>query len=183
MGMFDTIHLPEPLQLPGCVKGVTEFQTKAFGCLLEDYTIGSVLSDSPVLIGVVPETAWCEPEKEEEKGGFIPVYITVWHSILVGVYASPEEAEARLREVDRADLIAWLDEAQRQTRRWQRCFRGLVADIRELRERQQESNEDDKQDSRFRTLIHRLPDEILQGPDPLGAILDKNRNQKKPDGG
>lgn len=108
---------------------------------------------------------------------------TIWHNILVGVYASQEEAEARLREVDRADLIAWLDEAQRQTRRWQRCFRGLVADIRELRERQQESNEDDKQDSRFRTLIHRLPDEILQGPDPLGAILDKNRNQEKTDGG
>ena len=100
MGMFDTIHLPEPLQPPGCVKGVTEFQTKAFGCLLEDYAIGSVLSDSPVLIGVVPETVWCEPEKEEEKGGFIPVYITVWHNVLVGVYASPEEAEARLREVD-----------------------------------------------------------------------------------
>lgn len=39
MGIIDTIHLPEPLQLPGCVKGVTEFLTNAFGCLLEDLSV------------------------------------------------------------------------------------------------------------------------------------------------
>jgi hypothetical protein len=98
MGMFDTIHLPVPLQLPGCEKGVTDFQTKAFGSLLEDYTIGSCCRASPVLIGVVPETAFgVKSDKVEgESGTFVHcVSGYVWHCILVGVYAEPERKRKR----------------------------------------------------------------------------------------
>jgi predicted transcriptional regulator len=102
---------------------------------------------------------------------------------LVGVYSNPAEAETRLREVDRADLIAWLDEAQRKTRHWKRRYETLFAEVNELRERQKETAEESEQSSRLRSLIHRLPDELVNGPDPLGEILENNRNREKFDGG
>ena len=60
MGMFDTIHLPEPLQLPGCVKGVTVFQTKASGCLFEDLRVPVSADRDPFCLVTVKEHNWME---------------------------------------------------------------------------------------------------------------------------
>lgn len=178
MGLFDTVHLPEPLRLPGCDEPVTEVQTKVFGNLMEDYVVGSVIQHSPVLIGVVEETIWCRPKLQGTQGTTHPVYFTIWHGILAGVYLDRAEAEARLRTVDRADLIAWLDEAQKKSRAWRGRYRSLFADVREWQERQQDTEEKAENEKSFRRLLRRLPDEIIQTPDPLAAILDLHRKKE-----
>ena len=40
MGMYDTIHLPEPIDCAACEAHITSTQTKAFDSTLEDYWIG-----------------------------------------------------------------------------------------------------------------------------------------------
>ena len=142
MGMFDTIRLSEALQVPGLPEPVTEIQTKKFGRLLLEYTIGSVLQDSPVLYGLVEESIWCPPQGDEEKGTNYPVYLVVWHNILAGVFLDAKEAEKRLHTVDRLDLIRWLDEAQRTTYLWKRLYWKFYADISEWHQRQNEKDSD-----------------------------------------
>jgi len=78
MGLFDTIHLSEPLRLAECDGPVTEIQTKEFGSAMRDYFVGSVLDESPVLIGVVEESIWCEPREEGGEGKLHPVYLAIW---------------------------------------------------------------------------------------------------------
>ncbi len=97
MGLFDTVHLSEPLELPGCEEPVIEIQTKHFGSVMAHYTVGSILSQSPVLIGVLEETVWWKGETEGEEGTLVPVYFAIWHRILAGVYLDTKEAEERLR--------------------------------------------------------------------------------------
>jgi len=183
MGLFDTVHLSNPLRLPESDRPVTHFQTKEFGSAMRDFTIGSVLNESPVLIGVVKDSVWCEPREKGGKGTSHPVYIAVWHRILAGVYLDPAEAEARLRSVDRLDLIAWLDEAQRAARRWRRRYRSLFADVDEWRERQAEDGTEAEEEKRFRFRFHRLSDDILKAPDPLAALLESHRQSESEDDG
>jgi len=182
MGLFDTVHLSEPIRLAECDKLVTEIQTKEFGNAMRDYFIGSVLDQSPVLIGVVEESVWCEPREEGGEGKLHPVYFAIWHRILAGVYLDSSEAEERLHTVDRLDLIAWMDQAQRESRQWQRRYHRLFSDVKEWQERRDEPKEPaDSKKRRF--LFHRLPDEIMQAPDPLAAILASHKKQETEDVG
>jgi len=56
--------------------------------------------------------------------------------------------------MDRLDSISWLDEAQRSSRHWKERFYRLRA-------------------------MFRLPDEILNSPDPVAAILESHRHGAK----
>ncbi|MCC5840727.1 MAG: hypothetical protein JJT96_11430 [Opitutales bacterium] len=179
MGLFDTIHFKEPLQVPGWKQPVTGMQTKHFGSFMQDYTVGSLLPESPVLIGVVEDALWCAPEEKGGEGRTHPVYFAIWHRILAGVYLDAGQAEERLRTVDRLDLITWLDQAQRQTRVWKNRYHRLYADVREWHERQTEAEPPDERAAAFRRLRHRLPEEILHAPDPLKAILEKHAKQEE----
>ena len=182
MGLFDTIHLSEPLHLAGCDQPVTEIQTKEFGNTMRDYFIGSVLDQSAVLTGVVEGSVWCETGGTGGEGQLHPVYFAVRHRILAGVYLDPSAAEERLKTVDRLDLIGWLDEAQRESRRWKQRYHRLFSDVEEWHERSQEP-EESTDSKKARLLFHRLPDEILQAPDPLAAILASHRKQESEDVG
>lgn len=163
---------------------VTELQTKEFGSAMRDYTVGSVLCESPVLIGVVEESIWIASREKGEAGTLHPVYLAIWHRILAGVYFDPDEAEARLKAIDRLDLIAWLDQAQRDARRWQRRYHALFADVKEWTERRVETETEARieaepeQTKRYRSLFHHLPDDILKAPDPLAAILEMHREKE-----
>ena len=179
MGLFDTVHFPEPLEVPGCDELVTEVQTKQFGNLMQNYRVGSFLQESPVLIGVVEDSIWCKPKVEGEKGTTHPVYFAIWHRILAGVYLDSSRAEDRVRTVDRLDLITWLDEAQRKTLSWQRRYHGLFRDVAEWQERQHESQEEGNEKDSLRRIWRRLPDEVLQSSDPLAAILALHREKEK----
>ena len=84
--MFDTIHLKEPLICPDCGTKVSSIQTKHFDSCMADFKIGSVLSGSPVLIGIVKETLWCNAcYKAGKQPSESPVYLVIWHSLLAGV--------------------------------------------------------------------------------------------------
>lgn len=179
--MFDTIHFKKPLICPVCGAEESSLQTKHFDSCMAHFKIGSVLSGSPVLIGIIKETLWCDAcHKAGRHPAESPVYLIVWHSLLAGVEQDLAKAEARLAAVDRLDLIAWLDEAQREVARWSRSYRKLFSDVSRWHEHLTRPPEPEpagaeaERHRAFRRLFS-LPDEILAAPDPLAAILAANK--------
>jgi hypothetical protein len=190
MGMFDTIRLEEPLRCPECGAAHSEIQTHEFGDIMAVYGIGSVLSCASVYSGIIKESLWCSACHKAGKESNSPVFVVVWHSVLVAVEQDLARAEARLREVDRLDLIGWLNEAQRRADRWERCYYSLFGDVRKWQEhlaREAEPEpgtaaDDDPEVTRRRAALLRLwglPDEILQAPDPLAAILEEAKVRER----
>jgi hypothetical protein len=188
--MFDTIHVKTPLVCPTCSAEISSLQTKELSDTMSHFKIGSVLRDSPVLSGIVKETLWCDAchtAKREQTNP--PVYLVIWHSILAGVEQDLAKAEARLAAVDRLDLIAWLDEAQRETARWRRHYHSLHHDVQRwhqhlARAATPEPEATGKAAVRSRAFqrLFDLPQEILTAPDPLAAILAKNEHaDEEPD--
>ncbi len=184
MGMFDTIHLKQPLVCPVCGAGQNSYQTHAFEDVMANYEIGSLVRGG-ILSGIVNETLWCSACHKAGERSESPVYLVIWHSILVGVEQDLARAEARLASVDRLDLIGWLDEAQRETEKWRRRYYGLFNDLHRWHEhlaRQQNpeparEGETSEQVER-RTALSRLwglSEEILSAPDPLAAIMERNK--------
>ena len=145
------------------------------------FKIGSVLSGSPVLTGIIKERLWCEACRKAGQSSESPVYLVVWHSLLAGVEQDLAKAESRLATVDRLDLIGWLDEAQREAARWRRNYHGLFHDITRWHEhlaRAAEPEPTGENAERMRAFRHLfdLPEEILTAPDPLAAILAANKH-------
>ena len=181
MGMFDTIHVKKPLVCPACGAEESSLQTKHFDSCMEHFKIGSVVSGSPLLIGIIKETLWCGAcHKAGRQSADSPVYLVIWHSLLAGVEQDLVKAEARLAAVDRLDLIAWLDEAQREAARWSRNYHKLFSDVSRWHEhltRPPEPEPTGAESERHRAFrrLFSLPDEILTAPDPLAAILAANK--------
>lgn len=171
MGLFDTVRFDEPLRVPGWVHTVTETQTKHFGSSMQVYTVGSLLPETPVLLGVVEDDLWCKPEQAGDPGRTHPVYFVIWHRILAGVFLDFEKAEERLRTVDRLDLVAWLDRAQKRSQHWEARFRNLFADVNAWHTHQTDGAPATEREAILRGLRHPLPDHILEAPDPLAQIL------------
>lgn len=181
MGMFDTILFKKPLACPSCGAEITSLQTKDFECVLASYQIGSVLRGGSVHSGIIQETLWCDAcNKAGRSPANSPVYLVVWHTVLAGVEQELAKAEARLAAVDRLDLIAWLDEAQRETDNWHRRYSKLHSDVARWHEHLtnppgvEPADDEGKRQSPFRRLFS-LPDEILNASDPLAAILAANQ--------
>lgn len=186
MGLFDTIHVKFPLACPSC--GAEEFsvQTHELGDLMAEYRIGSVVTQTSVLTGIVKETLWCSACSKAERPADSPVYLVIWHSVLAGVEQDLAKAEARLAAVDRLDLIGWLDDAQCEARRWKRLYHHFRSDIERWREHlaraaSSEPENEDEAGKRLRAFsrILDLPEEILSAPDPLAAILEKAKNDEE----
>jgi hypothetical protein len=183
MGMFDTIHLKLPLVCPTCGAGQYNHQTHAFEDVMAAYRIGSVVRGG-VLTGIVKETFWCPACHKTEDYAVTPVFLVIWHSILVGVEQDPIRAEARLASVDRLDLIGWLDEAQQDANQWRARFYGLLNDVRRWNDHlAQQKNPEPAPEGEAASQAERrktfaglwgLPEEILSAPDPLAAIVEKN---------
>ena len=191
MGMFDTIQLKTPLICPTCGAEILSLQTKELSDSMAHFKIGSVLRDSPVLTGIVKETLCCEAcyqarrESDDKADPLLepPVYLVIWHSILAGVEQDLAQAEARLTTVDRLDLIAWLDEAQREAARWRRHYHDLHHDVQRWHEHlarpaapEPETTDAKAEHRRALRRFFDLPDEILTAPDPLAAILARNKH-------
>ena len=181
--MFDTIHIKTPLLCPNCGAEERSLQTKELGKSMAHYKIGSVLTWSPVLTGILKETFWCSACHKAGQSTESPVYVVIWHSILAGVEQDLAKAEARLAAVDRLDLIAWLDEAQRDAARWRRHYHGLYHDVQRWHEHLARTNAPEPEatdaNAEHRRALRRffdLPEEILTAPDPLAAILAANKH-------
>ncbi|MBC2603943.1 hypothetical protein [Puniceicoccus vermicola] len=177
MGLYDTIHLPEPLHLPDGKHSIAEIQTKKFGSLLRNFSIGSVLDESPVATGIVEESCWISITRKENEGKLYPVYFAIWHRVLTGVYLDLPEAETRLRTVDRLDLIAWVGQAQREARSWQTRYHRLFADVQEWQKIQ--NTPENSNEPPFPPI--RLSEEIIRSTDPLTAILEYHRSLESED--
>ncbi|MDP1588885.1 MAG: hypothetical protein Q8M07_14140, partial [Prosthecobacter sp.] len=167
--MFDTIRLDPPLKCPVCSADVAEVQTHDFGETLSVYRIGSVVTMSPMLTGIMKETLYCAACcKEDASRERVPVYIGIWHSILVTAGFQLSEVESRLAAVDRLDLIGWLEQAQREARDWERRFHGLRNDVHLYREHLQTPPEATmtEKDARRAALrrVWGLPDDVLNSP-------------------
>jgi hypothetical protein len=187
--MFDTIRLKDPLHCPNCGAATSDLQTHEFGDVMAVYGIGSVLSYSPVHSGIIKESLWCSDCHQGGQEGRSPVFLVVWHSVLAAVEQDLDRAEARLREVDRLDLIGWLDEAQRRAATWKQRYHSLYGDVQKWREHLATVNQPESDFAseveaegarRHRTFrsFWALPDEILQAPDPLAAILEKAKSRE-----
>ena len=177
MGLFDTIHLDPPLACPACGATSSDFQTHELGDSLATYRIGSVVGAASVLTGIVKDRFWCEACHKAGKRTDVPAYIAIWHSILVAVELELAEAERKLAAVDRLSLIGWLDQAQRDAQQWQRRYRHLFHDVRRWHEHLHSPPDPaEAENDRRKSLrgIFDLPREILDSPDPLGAILKRN---------
>ncbi len=179
MGLFDTIHLKTPLICPACGADSTELQTKEFGQTMSEFRVGSLLKFSPVLTGIVREELFCRNCVEADRRSDSPVYLIIWNSILAGVEQDRSTAEARLASVDRLDLIGWLDESQREAAQWKHRYSRLYRDVKMWHEhltREPEPEPADETSRRRRSLrsLWSLPEEILNAPDPLATILEKN---------
>ena len=183
MGMFDTIHVKTPMLCPGCGAEHHSIQTKEFSNTMSHFKIGSVLSDSPVLMGILKESLWCSPCYKAGRESNSPVYLVIWHSLLAGVEQDAAKAEARLASIDRLDLIRWLDEAQREAARWRQYYHSLHCDVRRWHEHlaHKDEPEPDKTDPdakrrRAWQRVFGLSEDILSDPDPLAAILKANEH-------
>ena len=184
MGMFDTIHVKTPLLCPTCGAEILSLQTKDLSDSMAHFKIGSVLRDSPVLTGIVKETLWCSACHDAKREQTTPpVYLVIWHSILAAVEQDIAKAEARLAAVDRLDLIAWLDEAQHDAARWRRHYLDLHHDVQRWHEHlartaapEPEATGELAEKRRALRRFFDLPEEILTAPDPLAAILARNRH-------
>ena len=184
MGMFDTIHVKTPLLCPTCGAEILSLQTKELSDSMAHFKIGSVLRDSPVLTGILQETLWCDAcHSAQREQTNPPIYLIIWHSILAGVEQDLAKAEARLAAVDRLDLIAWLDEAQRAAARWRRHYHDLHHDVQRWHEHlartatpEPESTGELAEKRRAFQRLFDLPQDILTAPDPLAAILTANKH-------
>ena len=181
--MFDTIHLKTPLLCPACGADVRSLQTKEFDCIMAHYKIGSLVTASPVLTGLVKETLWCDACHKAGQPTESPVYLVIWHSVLAGVEQDLAKAEARLCAIDRLDLIGWLDEAQRAAARWRRNYHALHHDVSRWHEHlarpatpAPEATAATAEPRRAFQRFFDLPEEILTTPDPLAAILAANQH-------
>lgn len=170
MGLFDTILLDPPITCPNCGRTL-ELQTKHFEPAMISYRIGSIITGSSVLSGILKEDLFCHDCYKAERDHSVDVWLVVWHSILAGVERSEQAAEARLASVDRLDLIRWLDEAQRAERTWRSRFRSLYSDVSRWHEHLEHPER--CRERAFRAFLS-LPKEILETPDPLATILAKH---------
>ena len=189
MGLFDTILLDPPITCPTCGRTL-ELQTKHFEPAMVSYRIGSIITYSPVLSGILTEDLFCHDCYKAERDHRVDVWLVVWHSILVGVERSEQAAEARLASIDRVDLIRWIDEAQRAERTWRSRFRSFYRDVSRWHEHvhhpePDDEDGDDTERSRRRSMraFFSLPKEILDTPDPLATILSNhNETSEESDG-
>jgi len=185
MGMFDTIYLDKAIACKTCGADILDFQTKEFESCMNHYRIGSVLSGSRVLSGVIKDEAYCQACSDAKRDAWMDVYFVVWHTILAGVEAEECKAEARLASVDRLDLVQWIAEAQKREEQWQRRFFDLRNELRgwhEYVEDQKKPPEPETEDNKFwRALrsIRRPSEEITTAADPIGKILELHAPRKK----
>ena len=181
MGLFDTIALDPAIRCPECGALSTSHQTKEFECIMSYYRIGSVVQTS-CYSGINRDRFWCGACQDADRQSERPLYLVIWHSVLAAVEFDAGEAERKLRETDRLDLVGWLADSQRETVRWRSKFRELMSSLKtwqwHLREKANPEPEDEK--LRLWSRFFSLPDEILNAPDPLDAII-KSHSEESPD--
>jgi hypothetical protein len=184
MGMFDTIYLDKAIACKTCGADIFDFQTKEFDSCMNHYRIGSVLSGSRVLSGVIKDEAYCRACSDAKRHAWTDVYLVVWHTILAGVETEESKAQARLASVDRLDLVQWIAEAQKNEQQWRRRFYSLHNELSkwhdyvEEQKKPQEPESEGNKTWRTLSLIWKPSDEITTAADPIEKILELHTPKK-----
>ena len=165
MGIFDTVFLEKSRICTICGAQIDSVQTKNFSPALKEYRAGDIVSGSPVLSGVIREDLFCSSCNSVSQD----VFFSIWHGLLAGVYDSVEEAEERLRHIDRAELMDHIARHQQQAETWHVRFSRLFGDLKNWYEYQNASEEEEVsgRDLRFFRIK-----EILEAEDPLAALIE-----------
>lgn len=184
MGMFDTIDLEKALICPSCGHEEQMVQTHHFGETLSTYRAGMIVSDCPVLTGILRETFWCSACHNEDMESAPELFIVIWHTVLVGVEWEQEEADRKLAAVDRLNLIDWLERMQRDAKEWRRKYHALRTDLdrwhKYALEKETQGDEEPEGVNALRRIF--MPDEeIRNATDPLEAILKRHPPVENPE--
>lgn len=165
MGIFDTVFLEEYRICTICGAQIDSVQTKNFSPALREYRAGDMVSGSPVLSGIIREDLFCSSCNSVSQ----EVFFSIWHSLLAGVYDSAEEAEERLRHIDRAELMDHIARHQQQAEIWHVRFSRLFGDLKNWYEyqREKQAGEPSDRDLRFFRIK-----EILEAEDTLAALIE-----------
>ncbi len=173
MGIFDTVRFDPPRPCPNCGTAIAEVQTKAFDPGLRDYRVGDVIVGSPILSGVIREELYCPGCAATDRTSRRSVWFSIWHTLLVGVYDEPGQAEQRLQTVDRAELLDYLARHQSNALTWHDRFSRLYGELQNLHDYQQKRDSGEiqrEEDLRFFRIR-----EILDADDPLGELIRNNK--------
>ena len=174
MGTPDTLVLDPPVVCPVCGKTHNETQTHLLGDMLSTWRIGDIVRYSPVSTGILNESVHCCRIEGTDQWTSIPLFVVIWHGIYAGHALSEEAAMAKQNSIDRLDLMRWLDQAQQEIRDWRSRYRHLRSDISEWRDEQKNPRAERPERERFFGIFNALPDEILNDPEPLSRILERN---------
>lgn len=168
MGMFDTILLEKVTHCTACGALIESLQTNQFGQNLEEYRIGDIVEPSPVITGIITEQVFCPKCHSSEQ----TVYLTIWQSLLTGIYADVATAEKDLLGIDRSDLLSHLLRHQRAERMWSRRFEKLYNELTQYHEYEQDLQDEKGADHASLRYLHIT--EHLKQPDPLASILENH---------
>jgi len=168
MGMFDTLVIEPPLGCSRCNFLIAETQTKVFGNLLKTYKTGDVVDTSEVKTGIIEEHLYCPSCGNSQQ----KIFITIWHSLITGIYLDPMDAEAKVLSIDRADILNHLISHQSAYDELLRRYINLYHTIEGYREfMKADSGKNKEWDPGIRFLSTRIS-EFIKEDDPLEAILN-----------
>lgn len=166
MGMFDTITLKPTLECNQCGQTITETQTKVFGNLLRIYKVGDVVETSDVKTGIIEEPLYCPACGNSSQR----IFITIWHSLITGIYPTNELAESKLLSIDRADILNYLMEHQKAYLELLHRYTTFYRTVEGYQDFIQTKAKGEKWDPGIRFLSTRIS-EFVKAEDPLGAVL------------
>ncbi|MDZ7793863.1 MAG: hypothetical protein U5P10_09295 [Spirochaetia bacterium] len=168
MGIFDTVILDTPKVCRACGASIDSVQTKSFSPSLREYRVGDIVSGSPMLTGVIQEDLFCSSCNSVSQ----EVYFSIWHTLLAGVYDTAKEAEERLLNIDRAELMDYIVRHQKEAETWHVRFARLFGDLKNLYEYQRVNKSEDISDKDLRFFRIR---EILEAEDSFAALIEAHR--------
>ena len=120
-----------------------------------------------VKTGIIEEHLYCPNCGASSQN----IFITIWHSLITGIYLESTEAEAKLLSIDRADILNHLMTHQRSYEELLRRYLNLYHTIEGYHEYITASATGREWDPGIRFLSTRVS-EFVKSKDPLFAILE-----------
>jgi len=183
MGTHDRVMLEPPIICPHCGASHDSVSSALLTETMTTWRIGSFIRGCPVHTGLLREEVLC---CKIGKGKYqrIPLWIIIWHGVYAGHSTDETTAHQRMNSIDRLDLLHWLDQAQTATREWRGRYRSLHRDLANwIDYRDRPPVEEGESTLRWSFgIFNRLPDEIVNDPDPLSRILETNAEDLPPSG-
>ena len=173
MGMFDTLLFPEPIACVQCSTPIPSTQTKSLGSTLETYRVGDVVSADGITTGVLTEELYCEPcRKFDQK-----IYVTLWHGLITGFYTDEADAERNLLAVDRADILYYLTQHQRERRRVTGLLHRILSVMKSYADYAASEDKEAFLNKPFGFMVRSDLKGHLDAADPLKSIVEEYRRE------